>query len=90
MHDALLIVMLLEYLIDQFLELTLRQHRIELMGDLEFNSDRKNLWQEYLKNTARWDKLTKTDIEIHNKKLYNVLSEVDKSILRMHKSQPTV
>jgi hypothetical protein len=31
-----------------------------------------------LKKTARWDRVTKSDFAIHNKKMYNLLNNSDK------------
>lgn len=36
------------------------------------------IWRTYLKKTARWDRVTKSDFAIHNKKMYNLLSTADK------------
>jgi organic radical activating enzyme len=37
-----------------------------------------HIWRTYLGKTARWDRLTKSDFAIHNKKMYNLLNTSDK------------
>lgn len=45
-----------------------------------------NIWKNYLSTTARWDKLTNTDISLHNQKLWDLLSESDRTLYYQYKN----
>jgi hypothetical protein len=45
-----------------------------------------SIWKEYLETTAKWDKLTKTSIAIHNKKLWDLFSDEDKNLYFKYQS----
>ena len=44
-------------------------------------------WKQYLSTTAKWDKLTNTDISFHNKKLWDLLSDDDKALYYQYKNK---
>jgi pyruvate-formate lyase-activating enzyme len=44
------------------------------------------IWKQYLSTTARWDRLTKTDIAFHNKRLWDLFNDEDKSLYQQYKS----
>lgn len=53
---------------------------ISLCRDKTESSKRTATWNTYLKKTAQWDSKTNTSLSVHNRKLYNLLSEEDRNI----------
>jgi len=43
-------------------------------------------WTEYLKTTARWDRLTSAALDVYNKKLYDSLESKDKNLFNIFKN----
>ena len=50
-------------------------------------SNQNIIWEQYLRNTANWDIKTKTNLHIHNQKLYEVLNVKDKELFEKIKQQ---
>jgi organic radical activating enzyme len=50
-------------------------------------SNQSLVWQQYLKNTAKWDVRTKSDLSIHNQKMYSIMSVDDKDLFSKFKQQ---
>jgi MoaA/NifB/PqqE/SkfB family radical SAM enzyme len=46
----------------------------------------ESVWKQYLSSSARWDRLTKTDISFHNKKLWELFSADDKALYYQYKN----
>lgn len=44
-------------------------------------------WKTYLSNTAKWDIRTKTNLHIHNQKLYEVMNNEDRELFEKIKQQ---
>lgn len=58
---------------------------LELIKNQYSTSLQQGYWTEYLKTTARWDKLTNVDFAIYNKKLYDQLLPEDKKLFNNYK-----
>jgi hypothetical protein len=57
-----------------------------MVDQLEIDDFLIESWQQYLSTSARWDKLTNTDISFHNKKLWDLFSESDKALYYQYKN----
>ena len=44
-------------------------------------------WRKYLYTSAKWDRLTGTDIAFHNKKLWDLFNDEDKSLYQQYRSK---
>ena len=56
------------------------KNMISLCRDKTESSKRTAIWNTYLKKTAQWDLKTNTSLSVHNRKLYDLLSEEDRNI----------
>jgi len=57
-----------------------------MLDQLEIDNFSIESWKQYLSTSARWDKLTNTDISFHNKKLWDLFSEDDKALYYQYKN----
>ena len=57
-----------------------------MVDQLEIDDFSIESWKQYLSTSARWDKLTNTDISFHNKKLWDLFSEDDKALYYQYKN----
>jgi hypothetical protein len=54
------------------------------LDQLTSNDFSESNWDTYISTTAEWDKLTKTNLSINNKKLWDLLSDKDKNYYHQH------
>ena len=57
-----------------------------MLEQLEIDNFSIESWKQYLSTSARWDKLTNTDISFHNKKLWDLFSADDKALYYQYKN----
>jgi organic radical activating enzyme len=57
-----------------------------MLGQLHIGDFSTETWKQYLNTTARWDRLTGTNITFHNKRLWDLFNDEDKSLYQQYKS----
>jgi hypothetical protein len=58
-----------------------------MLNQLRISDFSAEVWDQYLYTSARWDRLTKTDIAFHNKKLWDLFSSEDKARYQQYRSK---
>jgi organic radical activating enzyme len=56
-----------------------------MIDQLRIDAYSEEVWKKYLSTSAKWDCLTKTDISVHNKKLWDLFSSDDKDLYYQYK-----
>jgi hypothetical protein len=57
-----------------------------MIDQLRIDAYSESTWKQYLSTSAKWDCLTKTDISVHNKKLWDLFSVDDKDLYYQYKN----
>lgn len=58
-----------------------------MLNQLRIQNFQKEIWEQYLLTSARWDHLTGTDITIHNKRLWDLFSDEDQALYQHYRNK---
>ena len=64
-----------------------KQSVYSLLDQLTGDNFSESNWATYISTTAKWDRLTNTDLGVNNKKLWDLLSVADQAAYRLESSK---